>query len=481
MKNKKILKLALLLALASVLIATFSAKAAAPLQLDYPQVQGEKALTTGKTPLLPQYLRYIFTLIIVFAGIVILGVIIWAGFSYVMSAGNAGVMTESRSRIVAGFVGMFILLASYLLLNAISPSLTKIKFGTITTGTVVMNANEDRLLVASYVEDFTHAGTQDGAFKPTKIIIPPEYKDHIEIFFFTEPYFKGETMAGDNSKWVCLEEKIDADSINNNPNARPKYIECSMDFPQGYSQGSMIANWLRPGVYVYKVLNNGRIPFYVGGPQTNLTNVTEFSDIGGEIKGLRVYNGDDPRVRWSAMVFFEEAFEGKGAIYMPQYKAGWATDQIVALSLIDSSAIAISETKQIKSIKPFQIKNSGNPTVEVFRAPEFAETEKCNLKEVPGPAGKAYSVWEGDAKCPRDAQSLRISGGNAIAFDAADDNKFDISKDVNYFLHAEYFDHSDPNLNDNEEIGRCVCNRVFVLWCSVWWSCVSHVLPFAVP
>mgnify|MGYP006987178699 FL=1 len=80
-------------------MAAFAAQGS-PMQLQYPTIGQEKLLSTGKTPLMPQYLRYIFTFFIIIAGLIVLGSLLWAGFSYITSAGNRGQTTEAKSSIL---------------------------------------------------------------------------------------------------------------------------------------------------------------------------------------------------------------------------------------------------------------------------------------------------------------------------------------------------------------------------------------------
>ncbi len=476
MSHKKIITIFLLLPIIFLSFSSMAAFAAqgSPMQLQYPTIGQEKLLSTGKTPLMPQYLRYIFTFFIIIAGLIVLGSLLWAGFSYITSAGNRGQTTEAKSSILNAFIGAFILLASVILLNTINPSLTKIKLGTITSGIIVESTEGELKLVASYVDDFNQGSSEN--FVPSKIKIPPEYRDYIELFFFKEPYFKGEMLAGNNN-WSCTGNDQGSGAVPGSSGI--SYTECTMPYPSGYEKGSLIANRLRPGVYVYKGMNNGRVPFYVNAPLGNLKDVAEFRDLGGNILGVRIYNGNDINSKWGVLGFFGENFTFRGGLYVAENKGpGWATPDIIPFVFPKTGIEDLEWPRDLVSIKPFQINSKGSPSIEIYRTAEYAETHdsgkpgRCNL------SAAENGTLSND--CPRDALSLRVKGGNAVAFD--DITQIKEKQPVWYFHHAEYFDNSDPNLNDNEEVGRCVCNRIwFGLWCSVWWSCVSNVLPFAIP
>ncbi len=56
-----------------------------------------------------------------------LGILIYAGFLYSVSAGNASRIKDAKAWIVAGLLGLSILLGSYLLLSTINPDLTNLE------------------------------------------------------------------------------------------------------------------------------------------------------------------------------------------------------------------------------------------------------------------------------------------------------------------------------------------------------------------
>lgn len=70
---------------------------------------------------------YLYEWGIVIGVIIFFGVLVFAGFEYLSSAGKPSRMTSAKKRIFAGFAGLFLLLGSYLLLEAINPELTQIE------------------------------------------------------------------------------------------------------------------------------------------------------------------------------------------------------------------------------------------------------------------------------------------------------------------------------------------------------------------
>lgn len=94
------------------------------LEINYPEVGGEKPVSLT----LPSYVKYIFTFFIGLSGIIALGALIWGGFIYLTSVGDVSKMKEGREKIFSAFLGITILLSSYILLSTINPQLAFFNF-----------------------------------------------------------------------------------------------------------------------------------------------------------------------------------------------------------------------------------------------------------------------------------------------------------------------------------------------------------------
>ena len=92
------------------------------LEITYPSFNLANAPTTVKT-FLPDYLRYIFVFAIGISGFIIFGVMIVAGFRYFTSSGNPAVINDAKDQIFSAFIGVIVLLSSYILLRTINPQL----------------------------------------------------------------------------------------------------------------------------------------------------------------------------------------------------------------------------------------------------------------------------------------------------------------------------------------------------------------------
>lgn len=120
-KKNKLFSLSLLL-LILVLGASFVFAQERPLEVEYPQVPGAEAPTTIKTPL-PQFVKYIFNFGLAATALIVFGVLIYAGFRYLTSAGNPAKIKDAKNQIFAGILGLIIITFSYLILTTINPQL----------------------------------------------------------------------------------------------------------------------------------------------------------------------------------------------------------------------------------------------------------------------------------------------------------------------------------------------------------------------
>jgi hypothetical protein len=117
----------LILFLASFLLFIFSSFIfAQKTELEYPQVSGAETPTTVKTAF-PEYVKYLFNLAIIIAGLIAFASLVYGGFSYLTSAGNPTAIGDAKDRITSGILGLIILLASFIILTTINPQLVNLK------------------------------------------------------------------------------------------------------------------------------------------------------------------------------------------------------------------------------------------------------------------------------------------------------------------------------------------------------------------
>jgi len=108
--------LALLLLLPSISLAI----APIHLNLNYPTM-GSFNLNTNQD--LNQVVAWFYYFIISIAGIATFVMLVWGGFNWLTSAGSPGKITEAKDRIYSAFLGLLLILASYLIIQVINPEL----------------------------------------------------------------------------------------------------------------------------------------------------------------------------------------------------------------------------------------------------------------------------------------------------------------------------------------------------------------------
>ncbi|MFC1629960.1 peptidoglycan DD-metalloendopeptidase family protein [Patescibacteria group bacterium] len=91
------------------------------LEVDYPDIPGTSPLPDK--PLLPEYVKYLYNLSIMLAGLVAFFSLVYGGFRYLTSVGSPVAMSDAKEQITAGIVGLVILLISYTILSTINPEL----------------------------------------------------------------------------------------------------------------------------------------------------------------------------------------------------------------------------------------------------------------------------------------------------------------------------------------------------------------------
>ena len=114
-------------------ITTLFVSAQNKLEVDYP---GFQPVTQN---ILPEYIKYIFTFIIMGAGIWALWYLVEAGIRFLISMGKPERMKQAKSQIFSALLGIFLLLSSYLILNTINPQLVTINPISLTPPVFTLN------------------------------------------------------------------------------------------------------------------------------------------------------------------------------------------------------------------------------------------------------------------------------------------------------------------------------------------------------
>lgn len=92
------------------------------LEINYPDIPGGAPAPTDITTL-PDYVRYIFNFSLIIAGLIAFGSLLYGGFRYLTSAGSVFAISIAKEQILAAFLGLVVLLSSYIILTTINPQL----------------------------------------------------------------------------------------------------------------------------------------------------------------------------------------------------------------------------------------------------------------------------------------------------------------------------------------------------------------------
>ena len=113
------------------------------LEVEYPEIGGIKPETV--TTELPEYVRYVFNFSIIIAGLVLFGALIYGGVKYLTSTGNLPALIDAREQILAAFLGIIILLSSYIILTTINPQLIVFNLPELEKAEILCRNNDDCL------------------------------------------------------------------------------------------------------------------------------------------------------------------------------------------------------------------------------------------------------------------------------------------------------------------------------------------------
>ena len=102
--------------------ACFVFAQARELEIKYPIIPGIEIPATTETAF-PVYVKYIFNVVIMVAGIVAFLALLVGGIRYLTSGGSPSIQRDALGQIAAGFFSLIILLSSYLILFTIDPKL----------------------------------------------------------------------------------------------------------------------------------------------------------------------------------------------------------------------------------------------------------------------------------------------------------------------------------------------------------------------
>jgi len=284
---------------ASSLLSSFAFAEERGLEVDYPEMGGEK-ISTSTT--VSEYAVYIFNFCIIIAAIAAFAVLIYGGIRYLLSLNNPGNMKDARIWIYSGIVGLFLALVSYLILNTINPEIISPKLEEIKprTGIHLM----DQTGKIKYMADSQNKIT----FDPVSL----EFINTEEELY---------------SVFVCAEEEFDGEKskelINNGKGTT---------YPVS-NVNSIYFLWNRPGVYLYEKAGFSTPP----PPRFFQSGERYLAKLDNKTKSIRIKDpGEEKDFSFLAILFSDIEFEGEkgiGVAIKDSYNINYVKNQISSIEV----------------------------------------------------------------------------------------------------------------------------------------------------
>jgi hypothetical protein len=249
----------LFLGLASFLLIFICFSFVSALEVEYPEAGGIKP---SDTTTLPQYITYLFNFSIGIAGIIAFGVLVWSGIKILTSPDQPETVKDARTHIMGAFLGIIILLSSYLILTTINPQLKFVgldKSPAPVTGVYLTDASGKDHYVADSSPDVGFIATA------VKFISPP-------------------------SELIAVYDSGGTGTLN--PGA-------------AFSGKSIYFLWNKPGIYLYPAINFQGQPLYFNSSVNNLSGV----DFDKKTKSVKFVNSSS--TSYGAIFFTESDWRGE--------------------------------------------------------------------------------------------------------------------------------------------------------------------------
>ena len=252
-------------------------------EVDYPSVP--HAATPTATTTFPEYAKYLVNFTFIISGIIALGILIWAGFLYLTSAGNLSQMEEAKRKIIGSLLGLAIIIASYVILYAINPQLVKWDLGPTEPeeGIYLIDSAGEKYFINDTTEELSYSNIGAVEFiSPTSSLLA--------VYLYDDEGFKGN------------ERRI----TNHSPIVGFSHFDV----------GSIYFLWNRPGVYLCPTTPLGS-PWYIC-PTRPLYTVSDIADLNqysygsgtydDEIESIQIIEPPQPGGQWVyySLVLFDQ-------------------------------------------------------------------------------------------------------------------------------------------------------------------------------
>jgi len=432
LKNKFFL---VFLALLLINIGFFAFVAAKDLEVEYPVVPGAVQTPNSTRTLLPVYIDYVVRFIIVFSGVVVFGAFLAGAFQFFTSAANPSALSDAKNRMSSAFLGLIVILSSYLILNTINPKLIELKIGDLSfLGKVTfLDPDNPRDEFKQYKTTGNVPNFDDLNMAPHSVEISANLVGTVEV--------------------VPCHNKNDFTMANCETYYPAGIIKgASGSFPSDAKAAKLI--WKIPGVYLYdEASGKGQLRIYTG-------DTGSLGDFDNKTTSVFIQQPPPPvsgeRNVYAAVLHSEEGFRGKCEFIT------W-TGGIHNINLNnDVSSITVLKLRVSSTGSPVNF--GGYTRAYFYSEPNF----ESKIDE----SGNTSGNWV--TFSPENSlYSIRMEGTPFVA----------VAENQNGGGRCDVFRSNDSDLNDNP-IGQCTvvgtctpgCPNVFG-WCPVCTaSCASSYL-----
>lgn len=455
-------------------------------EIKYPKI-GTREITA--TTSLGEYIGYIFSLGIIIGVLIAIGILIYGGFLFLSSTGKPEQLKEAKDRIFAAFLGLAILLGSYLILATVNPQLTIIKTelvslnrGVVLTDTTPPPAPPNNIEVTEINVSDVQKIFGD-KFEPQKIEIKGKSQGQLKARAFPEPNYRG-TPTG----WIT------------NASTTTWTIK------------SLEVRGVGPGIYLHGAQ----------GQELHLVNslgdfraIDNFSDKAKRIEIKNLIVGGEKKTDFAAILFTDEYFKNELRIFIEKRnedrsgKVEPAVNDIIGnvpwdklnttsteaeVDIVPPDNDGYGKVTGVSSAYIFQIGDKENcQEIRLYKAPNFiytTTTPYCritsastslvytdridHISDIKLPIYKPINIEDACGVEWKDAvQGLELPGKCLVVL-------FEHSILVGNFpgKNSEVFTANDPDFTDNP-IGRCKPLHGIKFW--VHQPCTSAIAVYPLP
>jgi hypothetical protein len=394
MKNNKLFYLVLMSLIALVNICS----AQLELEVEYPAIFG---FSPGES--IPSFAIYAFVFLISIGAVLVMVVLVTAGIEFILAGGEPGKINEAKNRIKSAFLGMIVLLSSWVILYTINNVLVnpvivtpECEFGIMVNirkekEVKMWPTMETKTKVKEFEKCIAADENIDGEIIETEKAKFPGNQVK-EVWAFTEYDFKGTP--------TMLYQDLSNTEVTGEPNIA--------SVPLGTKSIKIIKKI--PGYYLYDKNNFGilnKFPLYLSGSASNLSN-NNFENATQSIN-IIIPKSDDPAspdVLYAAVLFPDPEYRGNCSI-------------LEASKLSDMSSISVGP-QQLSSLIAYElhVKENNIGSVVFYNAINCGESsseevKECEIKIFPGANTEKIISSEFSRQCPGfkgDIMSFRING-----------------------------------------------------------------------